>query len=83
MLLSKANHPEARPMTTTAAVRTLLDNLEPGLNVFPEIIDDVTGKGSIPVANIRVHINTYKGDRKITTRVIDGSLHVFLVGDVK
>lgn len=79
MLLSEAHHPEARSMTATAAIRTLMDNLKPGLNIFPELIDDVTGKGQVPIANIRVHINTYKGNRKITTRVVDEQLHVFLI----
>lgn len=81
MLLSEARHPTARPMTVVAAVRTFMDNLKPGANIFPELIDDVTGKGIVPIVRIRAQVNLAKRRRDIMTRTIDQKLYIFWYKD--
>ena len=79
MLLSEARHPEARPMTIVAVVKTWLDNLVPGENIFPQVVDDIKRKGPVPVANLRAELNRFKSDKVLVTRVVGEDLIVYWI----
>lgn len=74
--LSTAKAEGFRPMTLQAAVATFLNQLQPGPNILPPIVDDVRGK-PIKIGSIRSMMSQMAG-KAITTRLDEtGQLVVY------
>lgn len=67
-------------MTVKGAVAQAIAQFKDGPNEFPEIVDDIRGTGIVPINVVRMHLSTLgKIGKKMTTRVIDGKLMVYVI----